>query len=446
MDLKDEFYSAVDAVHNNISFEATTANEISTFETSIRFLGGLLSAHDLSGDARLLAKARDVGDMLYKAFDTPERMPIPKWDFHAALDEGSVQGSPGQLLLAEMGSYSLDFTRLSLLTRDPKYHELAARITDLLYETQMTTKVPGLWPSHVGLTADSLDRGSDYTFGAEADSAYEYTAKMVALLGGQVGQYEEMYARSVDAAAKYLFYRPLNPGDEDILVSGTARSHAGSGAPWTETSAQHLSCFAGGMLALGGRLTGNKSHVDMGGKLARGCVWLYKGGPRGLLPEATMLVACPDAGDCAWERDIGVWHDALRRKYGTSKPVEDVIADNRLPQGWVNIYGGCYILRPEAIESVFVLYRVTGDRKLMDEAWEMWAAIDKATRTAMANSAVEDVNPPGGKRLRMSDSMESFWLSETLKYFYLLYSEPELMSLDEWVFNTEAHPLRRMLS
>ena len=39
--------------------------------------------------------------------------------------------------------------------------------------------------------------------------------------------------------------------------------------------------------------------------------------------------------------------------------------------------------------------------------------------------------------------MESFWLAETLKYFYLLYSDPDLISLDEWVLNTEAHPFRR---
>jgi len=38
--------------------------------------------------------------------------------------------------------------------------------------------------------------------------------------------------------------------------------------------------------------------------------------------------------------------------------------------------------------------------------------------------------------------MESFFLAETLKYLYLLFSEDELLPLDEWVFNTEAHPLR----
>lgn len=38
--------------------------------------------------------------------------------------------------------------------------------------------------------------------------------------------------------------------------------------------------------------------------------------------------------------------------------------------------------------------------------------------------------------------MESFFLGETLKYLYLLFSDdPKLLSLDRFVFNTEAHPL-----
>ena len=42
------------------------------------------------------------------------------------------------------------------------------------------------------------------------------------------------------------------------------------------------------------------------------------------------------------------------------------------------------------------------------------------------------------------DNMQTFWLAETLKYVYLIFSPPELLLLDQWVFNTEAHPLRVM--
>lgn len=50
-----------------------------------------------------------------------------------------------------------------------------------------------------------------------------------------------------------------------------------------------------------------------------------------------------------------------------------------------------------------------------------------------------------GKESIQMDSMESFWCAETLKYFYLIFSEPSLVDLDEWVFNTEAHPFKRAL-
>ena len=44
------------------------------------------------------------------------------------------------------------------------------------------------------------------------------------------------------------------------------------------------------------------------------------------------------------------------------------------------------------------------------------------------------------------DGMESFWIAETLKYLWLLFGPDDLLSLDEWVLNTEAHPLKVSLS
>ena len=86
--------------------------------------------------------------------------------------------------------------------------------------------------------------------------------------------------------------------------------------------------------------------------------------------------------------------------------------------------------RPEAIESIFILYRITGDTSLQDQTWRMFEAIEKHTRTEIANAALDDVtieDPP------KSDRMESFWTAETLKYFYLIFSTPDVISLDEYV-------------
>jgi len=70
----------------------------------------------------------------------------------------------------------------------------------------------------------------------------------------------------------------------------------------------------------------------------------------------------------------------------------------------------------------------------------MFESIINATATEFGHSAIHDVTMEGPYHV---DEMESFWLAETLKYFYLLFSEPDVVSLDEWVLNTEAHPFRR---
>lgn len=71
----------------------------------------------------------------------------------------------------------------------------------------------------------------------------------------------------------------------------------------------------------------------------------------------------------------------------------------------------------------------------------MWKAILTHVKTDYAHSAIHGVNSPWGTSF--ADKMESFWTAETLKYFYLLYSDPDVVSLDDWVLNTEAHPFKR---
>jgi mannosyl-oligosaccharide alpha-1,2-mannosidase len=86
------------------------------------------------------------------------------------------------------------------------------------------------------------------------------------------------------------------------------------------------------------------------------------------------------------------------------------------------------------------MYRITGDTAWQDKGWRMFEAVINATQTDIAHSAIHDV---ASNVTSFQDSMESFWLAETLKYFYLLFAEPDVISLDDWVLNTEAHPFKR---
>ena len=76
------------------------------------------------------------------------------------------------------------------------------------------------------------------------------------------------------------------------------------------------------------------------------------------------------------------------------------------------------------------MYRITGDKSLQDSAWRMFKNIDKATRTKFGHSSINDVRHSKPKH---QDKMESFWLAETLKYLYLIFSEPDHISLDDYV-------------
>ena len=96
--------------------------------------------------------------------------------------------------------------------------------------------------------------------------------------------------------------------------------------------------------------------------------------------------------------------------------------------------------RPEAVESVWYMYRITGDKTWQEKGWKMFESIIRATKVEGGHSAIADVT---ADKPKPKDSMESFWLAETLKYFYLLFAEPDLISLDKWVLNTEAHAFKR---
>jgi predicted alpha-1,2-mannosidase len=97
-----------------------------------------------------------------------------------------------------------------------------------------------------------------------------------------------------------------------------------------------------------------------------------------------------------------------------------------------------YPLRPEAIESAYILYTLTGDERYKAMGWDIFQRIVRWCRTDVGYTHLADV-----RTKEQSDGMESFFLAETLKYAYLLFAPPETLDFHEIVFNTEAHPIWR---
>lgn len=379
MGLRDEFEEAIAAVAE-VDFGQSSSPRVNVFETTIRYLGGLLSAYDLSKRDVLLAKAVELGDLLYSAFNTPNRLPVDFMNFHAAKD-GQGLSIESWVVSASPGTLSMEMTRLSQLTGDSKYYDAVDRLMRLFQRHQNTTHLPGLWPIWVSMKDENLDSRREFTLGGSADSLYEYLPKMYALLGGLEPMYKSMTEFFLSTATKYLFFRPMLPGGEDILVSGNVEVQRDGSTP-LDPESEHLACFIGGTVALAGKLLANPEYVETGAKLAKGCAFAYNSFPSGVMPERYNMVPCePHIADtCPW--------DEKRWEEGTKARPQ---YKSHLPKGFTTAKDPRYLLRPEAIESIFLLYRMTGDTEYQDIAWKMFKSVEAASRTQHGHASILDV-------------------------------------------------------
>ncbi len=98
------------------------------------------------------------------------------------------------------------------------------------------------------------------------------------------------------------------------------------------------------------------------------------------------------------------------------------------------------IQRPETVESLLILYRVTKNKQYREWGWKKFQAFEKYSKLKDGGYASVN-NVDNSNHSGFIDKMESFFLAETLKYLFLLFSDDAVLPMDEWVFNTEAHPL-----
>jgi mannosyl-oligosaccharide alpha-1,2-mannosidase len=259
-----------------------------------------------------------------------------------------------------------------------------------------------------------------------------------------------MYLYAMQTIKSNILFKPMTTAGERLLLSGNVRAY-GPSAIHLEPRGQHLACFAGGMIALGARLFNQPEDISVARDLVNGCIWAYESMPTGIMPETFHVIPCSGESTtaCHWNQTKWGTEMMLRNSHDEEEldlsiPYDERIRAKsqrlRLPMGFSAIGDRRFVLRPEAIESIFVLYRITGDEGLRDAAWKMFENIQTVARTDIAYAAIEDVTDINTTK---ADSMESFWMAETLKYFYLLYSEADVVDLDVFVLNTEAHPFRR---
>ncbi|KAM9991296.1 hypothetical protein ACTFIZ_004711 [Dictyostelium cf. discoideum] len=393
MGLNDEYNDGREWVEKELNQKKPTGLNISVFETIIRFLGQYGTMYDLTGDEIYKEKGKELGDLLLYAF--PEGKPFPNSFINLADHKSSTSGEC--VVLSEIGTVFLEFNHLSTITGDPKYKKYSDGVVDAL--TSMKTFIKGLVPIQVSMDAQKFctDRVS---VGAMGDSYYEYLLKMWIYYDGREEKYSTLFQESADAIIKHL-YKVTSKGDGFITVMDY---------DVPTNTLEHLTCFAGGMFALaavsnitGGDVEKDKLYMEVGKEVTKTCAKLYFTSATGLGPESAYLNQNGDA-----------------EVFGHSA-------------------ASYYILRPETVESLFILYRLTGDTIYQDWAWKIFESINSVCKTNNGYVGIRDVSNIHSQR---DDNQQSFFMAETLKYLYLIFQPSSVIPLNEYVFNTEAHPVK----
>ncbi|CAD6199695.1 unnamed protein product [Caenorhabditis auriculariae] len=391
-----EFMRAIDLVLKSVRDDVNV--NVSVFETNIRVVGGLISAHMLVGkvpgleeempgwpcDGPLLRLAVKMADRLLPAFNTDTGMPYGTVNLRYGVhkDETPVTCTAG------VGTFIVEFGALSRLTGDDKYERVALRALDALWSVKSPI---GLVGNHINVI-NSQWTATDSGIGAGVDSYFEYLVK-----------------------GALLFHRPsLMKQFDDFLLSINKHVRKGNWFMWVSMTKgtvsmpifQSLEAFWPGLLTLAGQVEDAQRIMLQYAKVIR---------QYGFPPEFYHI------------------HNA--------EPVEKREA---------------YPLRPEMAESLMYLYRTTGDSKWLELGAEMIDAIETSAKTKCGYATINNV-----KDHSIEDRMESFFLAETTKYLYLLFDPDNFIHSDGknarvlttkdnitcsiysggYIFNTEAHPI-----
>jgi mannosyl-oligosaccharide alpha-1,2-mannosidase len=398
MGFDDLFDQALDFISKVNFNESNTPDPVDLFETTIRYVGGMISAYELSGKQHeiLIQQAQQLADKMKSAWVKPNQtIPFGMVFFNNNSAINAVNN------VAEAGTLDVEWSRLTLYTGDQLYTTLTEGSVRTI--ANQPTPFPGFPPQLIN-PVNNMFVDAFLTWGGGTDSYLEYLIKYARITNTDDNLFADTWHAAVDSSIKELL-RTSTVGDHVYLADWNA------GEVLLEGS--HLACFEGGNWILGGKLLNNETIVNIGLALADACWNTYASTTTGIGPETFAFIAPngnftqPDPQQLAFYQEHGFW-----------------------------VTTADYIQRPEVLETNFYAWRATGDTKYLDNAASAIQSFQKFLVAKETNgyAGLNDVtNPAAG----LEDDTESFWFAEVLKYLYLTFDDPQNISLDTHVFNTE---------
>jgi hypothetical protein len=422
MNLTQELNHAREWVSTTLDYNKD--QDVNTFETTIRMLGGLLSAHYLQetlpgmkptnpkDEDIWLEKADDLADRLSGAYESPSGVPWAS----VILKDGKGEASHadgGASSTAEATSLQLEMKYLAYLTGEGHYWEKAEKVMQVVDNNGAKD---GLLPIFIYADRGTF-RGNEIRLGSRGDSYYEYLIKQHLQTGESI--YRDMWDESLAGVKKHLI--TYTKHSHFTVLAERPSGLDGHLHPKMD----HLVCFYPGTIALaatGGlpvseakkqRTWGKKQEEDMAlaHELTKTCMGMYRVTPTRLAPE----IAHFELDD-----PPKMYHDAILPSTSDMAP-DAATNDNWKSDFNIKPADAHNLQRPETVESLFYMWRITGDEVYREWGWEMFEAFVKYTMVENGGgfTSVGDVmQVPPPKR----DNMESFWLvCIPLPFFFFFF-------------------------
>jgi mannosidase alpha-like ER degradation enhancer 2 len=397
MGIRDEANATREYIATHLSFDKDIS--VQNFEITIRLLGGLLSAYEMTGDQRLLKLAEDLGNRLLPVFESPTGLPYR----FVNLKTGKVSGNVTNP--AEAGTLLIEFGTLAKYTHKKIFYEKAKRALVEIYNRRSPIGLVGTWINvETGKWTDT-----DSHISGAIDSYYEYLVKAALLFKDQ--DCWRMWLNSSEAINKYLA---------------------------DATSGEDITTKRGSTLLWGATVELWYGHAEMNSGKRTATTY---GALDAFFPAVLILANDPDRARLLQESSFKMW-------------MKHNIEPEEFNYRTMEATSAGYPLRPEIVESAYYLYHfaVQDARRgyhpepyqrlhanhYQDMGKTMWRDFVKYCRTEEGYAALKSVVTK-----EKSDSMQSFLFAETFKYFYLLFAPSRTLNFDKVIFNTEAHPVRR---
>nr|XP_017008629.2 mannosyl-oligosaccharide alpha-1,2-mannosidase IA [Drosophila takahashii] len=365
------------------SFSLDRVDEaLPVFELTSRLLCPMLTLYSLTGDPLYKDKAIHIANKILPAFETetgiPRRLVVPK--------EGSTLTKylDDVSRISEFGALHLEFFYLSEITGSSVYKD---RVEGIRQRIAKTEKLNGLYPN-----AFCTKYGKWENHNCSMNRYYDTLLKSWMQTG-------KVDPQSGDILRDFL----LSIAQNLVIIDKKGVTYVTELRKSTLTHRmKHSDCFAGALFVLGAAETLMnhwEKYAEIGIGLTDTCHDIYWGSSTGLGPD---LFAFTEES----QREIV----PLQRNY--------------------------YMLRPEVVESYLVLWRLTHDYKYRVWGLQIVLAIEKYCRIPQGYTGIMDVY---NRSAEPDDVQRSFFLGATLKYLYLLFSDDDVISLEEWVFNSAGH-------